>query len=260
MAATPRNRGLPTAVGCWVRFAPPPANPLRLFCFPFAGAAANYFRSWPAELPAHIDLLALQLPGRGLRMKEPLITDIDTAVAHVLADTIDLLDRPYAFFGHSMGALLAYELSHRLSREGHPLPRHIVVSGSLPAQLERLPPFVQRMNETELLDELHLLGGTPPEVLNDRELIRYYMPMIRADFQILENYRWRERPPLPVNTSIWAGAQDPRVPVGLVHRWHELFSGESRLSHFPGGHMFIDRPSTKSQCLAELGNILQTLT
>jgi medium-chain acyl-[acyl-carrier-protein] hydrolase len=238
----------------------PVATRLRLFCFPFAGALPNYFRQFADRIPADIELWALQLPGRGARAREPLLHDMHAIITPLVRAISPYLDLPFAFFGHSMGAAVSFALARRLRDQGLPLPLHMIVSGCRPVHLERPLPCVHRMNLDELTEELRILGGTPEAVLQDDELLQFYAPTIRADFEVLESYVPGHIEPLPVAVSIWAGTHDPRVAVDTVTAWGELFSGERREIHFPGGHMFIDSGQCQSQCLDELERVLARCT
>ena len=140
---------------------------LRLFLLPFAGGGASAFRAWPAALPSDIEIYALQLPGRENRVTEPPFGSLPDLVRELANDISGLTREPFAFFGHSMGALVAFELSRELRRRGQNEPVHLVVSGFRAPQLPPRQPPLHRLADASLADELKGLGGTPPEVFNE---------------------------------------------------------------------------------------------
>ena len=217
---------------------------MRLFCMPFAGGSAKDFRKWQEFLRPGIEVCAVELPGRGGRLKETPFDLIDP-----LLDTLELnlfreLDRPFAFFGHSFGGLLAFELAHRLSASGvHPV--HLFVSGRCAPQTPTELPFRHDSPEAMLLKELRKLGGTPIQVLEDAELMRLLLPALRADLAVLESYNYRgERPKLTCPISAFGGVHDPIVKPAMYDAWRQLTLSSFSLELFPGGHFFFQKEQT----------------
>lgn len=219
---------------------PDPAARLRLFCFPYAGGSAAVYREWGRLLPAEIQVAAVQLPGRGSRFTERLLQRLDGVVEQLAAELAPFMDRPFAFFGHSMGALTAFELTRHLRRAGGPLPERLVVSGRRAPQLpgERVP--LHELPEEEFLDELRRLNGTPEEILESRELMELFSPVLRADFAVCETYRYAEEPPLEIPVSALGGLADPDVGREAVEAWREQTRAAFVLRMFPGGHFFLN--------------------
>src|SRR5437868_12079231 len=159
--------------GRWfVPFEPQPRADMRLFCFHYAGGNAGIFRDWAASLPKGVELLAVQLPGHGARYAEPLISDLETLIAFVHAEMQPLTTKPYYLFGHSMGALLAYEVGLRLQYTGHAPPRHVIVSGALPPHIPRESVGTAGVSDAETVRHLGSYQGTRGGVLGRSELVR----------------------------------------------------------------------------------------
>lgn len=216
------------------------------------------YRDWP-DLVDDAVISVAHLRGRGLRRREEPHRSI-TAMVEELAGSIGpMLDRPFVFFGHSMGGWLAYELARVLRLHALPQPEHLILSASLPMIIGRLPPFVHRMPIARLAAELRVLGGTPDIILDDLAALALYQPAIQADFEAFETHVFQPGPPLDVETSLWAAIDDPRVPVGLMPLWHDLVAGDCREAHFEGGHMFISRPANRQRLSKLLGAVMHRL-
>lgn len=229
---------------------------IRLFCFPFAGGNAVYFKDWADELSDDIELIILQAPGRGDRIREQPHTSMTQLIAELTQDLSIYSEKPAIFFGHSMGAWVAAELCWQLQKKGVQTPLHFIISGSLPLSFGRFPPYVHQMDDDDLIAELQVLGGTPDDILNDRAFMKHFFPAIRGDFQIFETHRNQHRDTLPIDISIWAGLGDPRVPASLTHCWEMISCGAVSERFFTGGHMFIDRTQSRAECLQELNRVL----
>ncbi|UBU16053.1 thioesterase II family protein [Nonomuraea gerenzanensis] len=216
---------------------PRPDAALRLFCFPHAGGAAAAYREWHRAVPPGVEVRAVQYPGRADRMREAPVAD-----AHVLADQIaeamrPLLDRPAVLFGHSMGAVLAYETALRVR------PAHLIVSGRRAAHVPR-PGRVHLGTEDDLAAELRRLGGTQPELLDDPEVRAYILPIVRADYHLAESYRHRPAEPLDCPITAVIGDSDPEVDPSNAGDWAELTRGRFELHVLPGGHFYLaERPA-----------------
>ncbi|MFJ2743711.1 thioesterase II family protein [Streptomyces sp. NPDC087440] len=212
---------------------------VRLFCLPYAGGSSTAYRAWSGLTPDRVQVHPLELPGRGTRWGEtpigrmPLMTE-------ALADALSgHLDRPYALFGHSMGALIAFELTRTLRARGLPLPAHLFVSGSEAPDLPRTRRPIHAAPDSEVVEELRFLGGTPAELLEDPALMKLVLPALRADFSLLETYRYHVQAPLPVPLTVFGGDRDPLVVAGQLHRWLRQTNTAGRLEILPGEHFFL---------------------
>ena len=174
---------------------------LRLFVFPYAGGRASAFRGWQAGVPAGVEVLALQPPGREQRISETPFRTVAQAVPAIADVIAPLCDRPYAFFGHSLGALVAYETQAELARRGAPAPARFFASGSRAPHRTLLSEPVAHLGGEALLERLRTLGGTPQAVLDCRELMDLFLPMLLADFSMSETYLAAE--PEPMSVPLW---------------------------------------------------------
>ena len=212
---------------------------LRLFVFPYAGGRASAFRAWSRALPESIEVLALQPPGREQRFSEPPLRSVDEAVRALLPVLMPLLDRPFAFFGHSLGGLVAYEVALALGARGAPKPSHFFASGSRAPHAPLPEDPVHVLRGEAFLERLRLLGGTPPEVLACRELMDLFTPMLLADLCMSETYRAERAEPLPVPLTALGGTEDGEVRPERLAAWAEVAGASFELVWLPGGHFFV---------------------
>ncbi|WP_086558589.1 thioesterase II family protein [Streptomyces africanus] len=254
-------RGRPYASqdeGSWfVRYSAADAPVVRLFCFPYAGGGGSVFRTWSEGLPAGVELWAAQLPGRESRVTEPALRQLDPLVESLYEAVLPRLDLPYAFFGHSMGALVAFELTRRLRRAGAPQPSRLLLAAFRAPQLPNPNIRIHHMPD-EVLRTVLRKEGTPPEVLDNGELMRALLPMLRADFELCDTYRYRDEPPLPMPVSVFGGDQDVRVSRSDLDMWRSQAGGKFRLVMLPGSHFFLH--SSQDLLLAELSRELEAAT
>jgi len=222
-------------------------NPeVNLLCFPCAGGSAMTYRDWPV-VPETCAKFAVELPGRGSNRRKPPLRTMQRVIDSLMRESAIFSNMPTIFYGHSMGAWVAYELARALNKTKQQLPQHIIISGSLPIILNRLPPFVHKMSIEQLRDELRILGGTPDDVLADVEMLSIFSESIQADFEIFETHTHTHRTPLNVDVSLWAAMDDPRIPISVIPLWKQLFSGTTKEYYFSGGHMFYDKNSNRKQ-------------
>jgi len=216
-----------------------PLARVRLFCFPYAGAGASIFRPWASLLPPDIEIYAVQLPGREERIREESFTSIGPlteALAHELAPWLKVR---YAFFGHSLGAIVAYELIRLLRHKRLPLPFHLFVSGRRAPQLPPPRSFWHQLSDPEFINKLRQLNGIPKEVLRNPEFLAFIVPLLKADFAIGETYSYVEGPPLMVPVSVFGGTMDTSVPKRDLADWVKVSGSRFRLKLFHGDHFFL---------------------
>ncbi|HEX2691983.1 MAG TPA: alpha/beta fold hydrolase [Kofleriaceae bacterium] len=223
-----------------VRSRPNPRARLRLFCFPFAGGGASTYRGWPAHLPADIEAIAVQLPGREERLREPAFTSPSELCARLVAVLASYFDRPFGFFGHSMGALLAFELTRMLRTTGGPSPAHLFVSAHCGPKKPPCLPSVIGTTDRELWGLVRRLGGTRDEVLVDDDLMRLMLPLLRADLTMCETYRYVAAEQLDCPISAFGGTLDAYVRRADLLAWSAETHGAFQARMFPGGHFFLD--------------------
>ncbi|UFP93835.1 thioesterase II family protein [Gloeobacter morelensis] len=226
----------------WVVFPRPnPRARLRLFCFPYAGGAAHVFRNWPSRLPESLEVGALELPGHGGRLAEAPFTELPPLVRAAAAALAPYQDRPVALFGHSMGALIAFELARMLKREHNLAPVHLFVSARRAPQMATDADAVQlhRLPAQELIERLRRLNGTPRAALADAELMELLLPTLRADFAVCETYRYTSETLLPCPITVFGGLQDPEVSLSELEGWREQTKAAFARYLLPGDHFFL---------------------
>jgi medium-chain acyl-[acyl-carrier-protein] hydrolase len=224
----------------WLPFRRPnPAARIRLFCFPFAGGGASVYRPWEPGLPLTVELCAIQTPGHETRFQEPAHFRLATLVKE-LADSIGpLLDIPAAFYGHSMGALVAFELARELRRRCRPIPERLIAGGRRAPDRPSWGPPIRYLPDTEFRDALRRMNGTRSAVLENDDLMQVLLPVLRADFTAHETYVFTEEPPLECPILAVTGEADPVCPPAELPDWgrHTRAAFESVV--IPGDHFFV---------------------
>jgi medium-chain acyl-[acyl-carrier-protein] hydrolase len=215
----------------------------RLFCFHHAGGTAAVFREWPRRLPPEVDVCPLQLPGRAGRLAEPCFTQLVSLAESVSSVIRPLLDRPFAFFGHSMGAILCFELALQLRKQGAPTPACMFVSAHRAPQEPRHGPICHRLPEPEFREVIRRFDGTPEPVLENEELLQIMLPVLRADFTACETYNYIPAEPFDCPIHALAGLDDARVPSRSLEGWREHTNGLFTMDLLPGGHFYIQSAS-----------------
>lgn len=216
-----------------------PDAQLRLFCFPYAGGNALIYRHWAGNLPASVEVCPVQLPGRGNRLREPSFTRLVDLVEALNQALFPYFDKPFAFFGHSMGGAISFELAHLLRAERGIGPEHLFVSGR---RAPHLPPTKEKtydLPEDEFIDKLSQLNGTPREVLENPELMQLLTPVLRADFELIQTYAYTPKPPLDCPVTAFGGLQDEETPPESLRPWGEVTNGPFSLMVLPGDHFFL---------------------
>ncbi|WP_426752683.1 thioesterase II family protein [Myxococcus sp. Y35] len=230
-----------------IRRKPAVAPPLRLFCFPYAGAGSLPYFKWPDLLPeAQVEVCAIQPPGRENRLHEPSLDELPRLLDALVRELSPLFDVPFAFFGHSLGALIAFELTRELRRRGRPLPRVLLVSGAEAPSLRNGLPPLSGLGRDDFIRELSArYDGIPQQVLAQPEILDLILPSLRADLKISEGYTYRDEPPLPVRICALGGTRDPRVSEAALEAWRQQTQQAFTLKMFPGGHFFINEMTSQ---------------
>ncbi|MBE2276772.1 MAG: thioesterase [Rhodobacteraceae bacterium] len=238
----------------WLLEVPKPQARRRLYVFPYLGGNPAAFIDWSRALGPDTALSVVNLPGRGLRLKEPSLTEMRPAALQIAAAvTANAGAADFAFFGHSMGAVLAFEVLRICTMMHLRRPDLMVVSGCRwPGALER--DDLHLLDDSAFRSRLNDLGGTPPEVMGNDELMRLLTPMLRADFAMLNGYVYRTMPRLPVPLHVFASQDDLEVPLETLPRWFDESSHPGEMHLFPGGHFFLHEPGLAVPArLRELG-------
>ena len=230
------------AMSPWINCPKPnPGAKLRLFCFPYAGGSALIYQRWPDVLPASIELCAVQLPGRGARHAERPFARIGPLVEAAAENLLPYMDRPFALFGHSIGAIISFELARHLRRKHQLEPVRLLVSGRRAPHVPDTEPPTYDLPEPEFIEKLRQLNGTPQEVMEHAELMQLMIPLLRADFAISETYSYYEEAPLSCPISAYGGLQDTEVPRENLEAWREHTTAAFVLRMLPGDHFFINQ-------------------
>ncbi len=212
----------------------------RLFCFPYAGAGTSAFRSWTGVLPSEVTVCPARFPGRESRLAEAPFRRMEPLVNALAQAILPYLDRPFAFFGHSMGAAIAFELVRLLRRENRPLPAALLVSGARAPRfrLGHVPP--PEPSEEEFLKDLDRLEGLPASVRENEALLRIVLPALQADTALYRSYVYSEEPPLECPIRAYGGQDDPNVRREHLEGWREQTTASFALHMMPGGHFFLE--------------------
>lgn len=228
----------------WIAYAQPNETAaFRLFCLPHAGGGANSYREWVTGLAPEIEVLPVQLPGREMRFLERPFDNMTPLLEALHLALRPLLNKPFALFGHSLGALIGFELARRLENEGF-IPQHLFVSGYGAPQLPvKLPPM-HHLDDEQFVAALQDLGTVPTAVLQNEELLALLLPMLRADFAVYERYQYQDAPLLTCPLTILGGQDDLLVPPEMLQPWaqHSVQPGDVHL--FPGGHFYLSGQKT----------------
>lgn len=223
----------------WLRRAAADSEPaVRLLCFPHAGGGASSFNGWRRALPDWVELVKAQLPGREDRKDTPAHTRMEELIPELFPHVEGLLDRPLVLYGHSMGALVAFEVARELRRRGH-APCALFISGRR-APHRPLPPLnaMHDLPEQALVDRLLSLGGMLPELLGNRRWRDHFLPTIRADLHLSDVYTYRPEPGLAFPLHAFLGSDDNLVVREDWEKWEEVAAGEFTRGLLPGGHFF----------------------
>ncbi len=208
---------------------------MRLFCFPYAGGGASIFRGWQEHLPHSVAVCPVRMPGRETRLSEPAFDRMERLIPALREAIGPHLDKPFAFFGHSMGAAVAFELARSLASR----PLALLVAGARAPQLRRdhVPP--PPPSDEDLIEELQRLNGIPQELLEHRELMHLALPALRADATLYRNYVFQEGPPLDCPIRTYGGREDERITRDHLEAWAGETTQSFKLEMFPGGHFFL---------------------
>jgi len=242
----------------WIKyFTPNPYAQLRLFCFPYAGGSAAIFRDWHRELPKTIEVCPIELPGRGSRMREPLFEELSFLIEALGEGLHPYLDKPYALFGHSFGALVSFEFACYCREHYHRLPHCLLVSGRQAPHLPDLSPM-HALPKENFIQEIERLNGTPKEIMRNPEMIELLLPILRADLKIDETYEYKPKPPLEIPLTVFGGEGDSEANRTQLEAWSQHGSREFSLQMFPGDHFFIN--TARLHLLQTLSQKLRFLT
>lgn len=235
---------------------------IQLYCFHHAGGSANSFKEWSKLLPSEIEVIAVQLPGREMRFSEPFITNV-SVIAQQLLHEFDHLNKPFAFFGHSTGAIIAYEVAATLQNNKLPLPKLLITSGKNGPSYPRLTPIIHNLPDDIFIEEIRKYNGMPDEILNNPDLLNLILPRLKADFAISGTYTHKQTNPLNCPIYAFGADNDNSTSYEGLNEWQRHTNKRFISYILPGKHFFINDQDSgflktinfilKTQC--KLGNI-----
>ncbi len=239
------------------RFAPRPTATMRLICFSHAGGGAAVYRPWALSMPAAVEVMAIVLPGREGRVHETPLPAMSMLLEELIPALLPHLDRPFAFFGHSMGALVAFETARALQRHGASLPIRLLLSGRRAPHLpEQEPPLHQLQNDEFLAEINNRHGGIPVAVLQHRDLLALLLPGLRADMTVIETYRHDGGPGFSGPISVFGGMDDARARRDQLLAWQQHTAHPLTLRMFAGGHFYFNEPQARDALIATVAAAL----
>ncbi|HEY9629844.1 MAG TPA: alpha/beta fold hydrolase [Coleofasciculaceae cyanobacterium] len=230
----------PHMLNRWIKcITPNPDADLRLFCFHYAGGNASVFRTWSNHILDRVEVYSVELPGHGTRLMEPAFDRMQPLIHALKAALSPSLTQPFAFFGHSMGALISYELGQAL-RQNHDLcPTHLFISGHRAPHIPDQDLPIHALPQAEFLDTLRRYNGTPEIILQNAELMELLLPTLRADFALVETYTHMHQFPLDCPITVFGGLQDWKTSINDLEAWRGYTRATFSLQMLPGDHFFI---------------------
>ena len=211
----------------------------RLFCFPHAGGTASKYSSFFESFDKNFEIFAIQIPGRENRFREIPYTSIKLLCEEIFNVLVQLSDKPFVFFGHSMGAVIAFELARLFHKSNLQLPKHLLLSSHRAPDIQLRHKPLYNLPEKELLEELSKLGGTAKELFLNSYLFRTFIPTIRADLSIAQTYVYEDEKPLPISISVFGGDNDMYVGSDDLTGWQKQTTKSFTLNLFKGGHFYL---------------------
>jgi medium-chain acyl-[acyl-carrier-protein] hydrolase len=216
-----------------------PRARVRLFCFPYAGGGASAFNGWADQVPADVEICAIQLPGRETRINEEPFARLEPMIEAAAGAVVPYDDLPFAFFGHCLGALIAFELARRLGASVNSGLRHLFVAGCRAPQLPRVGRSIHTLPDSAFIERLRELKQTPEILLHNSELMSLYLPALRADFGVWETYVYADGEPLACPISAFGGMEDAKLTPDAVQPWRAQTRNAFVRRALPGNHFFL---------------------
>ncbi len=212
---------------------------MKLFCLPYAGGSSAIYSQWKSYFEPAITIKAVELAGRGRRINDPTYNDIEEAIENILSILRQEIEQDdYALFGHSMGGLLAYELTRKIQKEQLPLPKQVFISGTTAPNIYKERMKYSMLPMDEFREEVLNLGGTPKEIFEYPDLAELFLPILKDDFKLVETYPYgKGKDKLQVDLSIFLGLSDD---LSGEEGWSELTDKQFTVFEFDGGHFFLN--------------------
>lgn len=218
---------------------------IKVFCFPYAGASASLYFPWKALIPEQIELMPMELAGRGERLDEPHYCNFNQAVEDMYRRILPHINTPYILFGHCMGAVLCYELVVKIQYHQNPLPEHIIFSGQTPPQYRNGFAKLYKLNDEDLIQSIRAFGADPEGKLYEKDVADFFLTILKADCKIFDEYISSGKLKIPCDITILYGKNDPLNNMTDMVKWKEYASKNIDMIPFTGNHFFINRESQK---------------
>ncbi|MEM8534977.1 MAG: thioesterase domain-containing protein [Chloroflexota bacterium] len=223
----------------WMPYTIDTSAQLRCFCFPYAGSGASIFAQWQTHFPAEIALCPVQLPGRENRFRDSPFVHITPLVEAIIEGLKPHFDIPFVFYGHSLGALIAFEVARSLRTQNMPQPMHLLLSSHRAPQLPSSSPTLYQLSDEALVTHLQRLGGMSQTLVQNTEWLAFVLPVLRADLSVYDTYAYIDDEPLSCPISVYGGLDDQRVSLAELEAWRDQTQSHCTLQMFSGNHFFI---------------------
>jgi len=218
-----------------------PQGKMRVFAFPYSGAGVSAYHQWAEAFQQQkIDFIGVQAPGRENRLQEAPMQDLSLMVKHLVLTIKPLTDKPFVFFGHSLGALVAFELARALRKYKLPLPAHLFVSAFRSPELPNTNKALHQLDDEAFIAGIREYDNTPEDVLSNKALMQMLLPMIRADFRMNETYQYQEASPLPIPITVFKGDNDHFSKKEQMSNWQQHTIADFNEITYQGGHFFLN--------------------
>ncbi len=216
-------------------------NTINLFCFPYAGGSSAVYSRLKRFADKNINVIPVELAGRGQRISEPLYNNMEDVINDVYDKIVASVDeQPFALFGHSMGSSIVLELSHKILKNKKNEPLHLFLSGRCPPILYKVDKKIHDLPDEQFINEVYDLGGTPKEVFENRELRHIFLPILRSDYKLIEEYIYIEKDEkLNCDITVFNGKEDKMTDLEKLKKWGDYTSGKTDIFEFDGGHFFL---------------------
>jgi medium-chain acyl-[acyl-carrier-protein] hydrolase len=232
---------------------------IHLFCFPYAGGNAEIYHSWPDYLPDEIEMIAIQYPGHLKSLGEKPFTRMSALVAAIYDEIKDYFDKPYAFFGHSMGAMITYDLCQYLNSKNAPLPVHIFQAARRAPHIQSIQPALHSMSTAEIISVMRNFSMLPEEIISNDYILQLILPGIIADFEIVETWQYNpQAKPLHVPMTVFCGVNDNQATRNDMEAWRKHTTGEFKIYIYPEQHFFIHHEQIRQNLIRIVAGTLNS--
>ena len=224
----------------WIQYQKTSDDPsMRIFCFPYAGGSALFYARWFRYLDENAEVFPIQLPGRESRIDEPLLRVMSVVINKIVEEISPYMTENTAFLGHSMGSMIAYEVARTLSERNMPMPKHIFLSGAVPPDMIGECEKIHMLSDEQFCEKLKGYESITSELMKYPEFFKFFLPVIKADFELIETYRFDKKWKMPCPVTVFSGTEDPYVPENALAQWGRFCEQEPQIITYSGNHFFL---------------------